>query len=242
MKIGIIGFGRLGKLIVKNLAQDFTLIVYDKIDCHKEIIQAGATPGTLTEVCKAKIIIPFVPISAFESVIKEISPIIQDKTLVIDVCSVKTHPIMVMEEHLPKNIQILGTHPMFGPDSAKTTLMGSKIVLCKQRVEEKFYLEIKAYLEKFGLKVIEATPQKHDEEISHSLLLTHYLGRGLLDFGASALEIDTAGYRRLMKILGTVENDSWQLFEDMNTYNPYAKKTMDDFLLSLEKIRDKVYK
>ena len=243
MKIGIIGFGRLGKLIAKNLAQDFDLLIYDKVDYAGEITKIGATSADLKKICsECKIIIPFVPISSFESLIKEIAPDILPDTLIIDVCSVKIHPIEVMKKYLSEDIQILGTHPMFGPDSAKTTLMGSKIVLCKERISEENYQNIKQYLEKFGLKVIEATADRHDEDISSSLLLTHFLGRTLMDFKASDLEIDTAGYRRLMKILSTVENDTWQLFEDMNHYNPHARKTIERFLKTQELIKDRIYK
>ena len=39
-----------------------------------------------------------------------------------------------------------------------------------------------------------------------------------------------------MKILGTVENDSWQLFEDMNQFNPYAKEVRESFVTSLKNI------
>ncbi len=39
--------------------------------------------------------------------------------LVMDTCSVKTHPVGLMERMLPATISILGTHPMFGPDSAR---------------------------------------------------------------------------------------------------------------------------
>ena len=49
-------------------------------------------------------------------------------------------------------------------------------------------------------------------------------------------EIDTKGYRRLLKILQTVENDSWQLFDDMNSYNQFSKPTREAFRKSLENI------
>jgi prephenate dehydrogenase len=39
-----------------------------------------------------------------------------------------------------------------------------------------------------------------------------------------------------MKILETVINDSWQLFSDMNHYNPYAKKMRQDFIKAVKKI------
>lgn len=240
MKVGMIGFGRLGKLIAKNLAQDADLIIYDIEDYAREITSLGAKVGTLKDVCQCPIVIPFVPMSALEALLKEMAPLLKEDALVIDVCSVKSMPVKWMKEILPEHVQILGTHPMFGPDSARNTLFGCKIVLCPVRIKEETTREIRAYLETHGLKVIEATPEEHDQQIAHSLLLTHFIGRSLMEFEAKSLDIDTKGYRRLMKILETVENDSWQLFEDMNRYNPYAEETRREFINSLSTIDEKV--
>ena len=182
MKLRIIGFGRLGRLITKYVAQDADVIVYEKFpseETEKQIKEFGGTMGSLEEACNCPIVIPFVPISEFEKTLIEMKPFLKAGTLVADVCSVKKHPIDKMLEILPKDVQILGTHPMFGPDSAKESLFGCKIVLCNERIEENLYNDIKNYLNNHGLKVIESTADKHDEEISHSLLLTHFIGRTL---------------------------------------------------------------
>jgi len=125
---------------------------------------------------------------------------------------------------------------MFGPDSAADSLKDRKIVLCKVRIDNDKYEKIKEYLAKKNLIVIEVTPEEHDKEIAKSLLLTHFIGRGLIDFGATDLDIDTEGHRRLISILDTVKNDTGQLFEDMNSYNKYSKKVREDFIKSLNKI------
>ncbi|MCO4793926.1 MAG: prephenate dehydrogenase/arogenate dehydrogenase family protein [Bacteriovoracaceae bacterium] len=240
MKVGLIGFGRLGKLLTRYMIQDFDLVIHDVVDRSEEIKSLGATPGTFEEACKCPIVIPFVPISEFESVIKKMAPLLEKGTLVADVCSVKEMPANVMKKELPDHVQILATHPMFGPDSAAKTLFGSKIVICNVRMEDNYFTDIKNYLETHGLKVIESTPETHDKEISHSLLLTHFIGRTLMAFGAKSLDIDTKGYRRLMKILGTVENDSWQLFEDMNKYNPYSLETRVEFIKAMGEIEERL--
>ncbi len=243
MKIGFIGFGRLGHHLCKFLSQDFDVYVYDKLDLKDKIQSIGATPATLEEVCHCQVVIPFVPISAFENIMQEISPLLTKEQLLIDVCSVKEYPVDLMKKYTSNKDSILGTHPMFGPDSTKETLFGSKIVLCKVRMQDDRYKEIKSYLEKHGLKVIETTPAEHDEQISHSLVLTHMIGRTLIEYKAEKLlDVDTLGYRRLMKILGVVENDSWQLFEDMNDYNRFAKKTRDEFTKALNQVIAKVEK
>ncbi len=241
MKIGIIGFGRLGKLLATYLAQDSTLLVFEpNKDVTKNISKIGAKAASIAEVCACPIVIPCVPISEFQNVLKDMKPHLKEGTLVADVCSVKMKPVEDMKNILPENVSLLGTHPMFGPDSAAKTLYGSKIVLTKVRLPDEQYKNIKSYLETHGLKVIEATQEEHDKQISSSLLLTHLLGRTLMDFEAGPLDIDTKGYRRLMKILETVENDSWQLFVDMNKYNPFAKETFNQFKDSLSDVIKKV--
>jgi prephenate dehydrogenase len=124
---------------------------------------------------------------------------------------------------------------MFGPDSASYSLEGRKICLCKVRIAETSYQNIKAYLESKGLSVIEATAREHDEQIASSLSLTHFIGRTLSEYGAKQLDIDTEGYKRLLHILEVVERDTWQLFLDMHQYNPYAK---DKRVAFMEVMRD----
>jgi prephenate dehydrogenase len=222
MKLGIIGYGRMGRLLTRYLAQDFHVSVYDPHVDTEPARSHGANPVDFAEICRQPAILPLVPISAFEGVIQSIAPHLQPGTLLIDACSVKMKPVAAMQQYLPPEVHILGTHPMFGPDSAADTLFGGKIVLCPVRIPDQRYREIFTYLEKHGLKVIEATPEEHDEQISASLFLAHFVGRTLIEAEAGPVEIDTKGYRRLMKILLTVENDSWQLFEDMYHYNPFA--------------------
>lgn len=240
MKIGIIGFGRLGSLAAKHLAQDSDLSVYDIRGLQKEIQNAGAKAKTLAEVAASDIVMPIVPISEMKKTLEALAPHIRPGTLVIDTCSVKEAPVEWMKKILPAHCEILGTHPMFGPDSAKLTLYGSKIVLCPVRINEEKLKNIDNYLQTHGLHTITCTPEEHDRQIAHSLILTHFVGRGLVEFGAKDIEIDTKGYRRLMKILETVVNDSWQLFEDMNHYNRFAKDMREGFIKSLSAIDQKV--
>lgn len=236
MKIGIIGFGRFGKLITKYLSEDFEVYVFNRSNKQKEIKGSNGIPASLEDVCKKDIIIPCIPISQLESILNRIKNMLKNDSIVIDVCSVKEYPVKIMKKILPGNIKILATHPIFGPDSAAESLKDRKIVLCRFRISDDKYEKIKAYLKEKGLTIIETTPEQHDKEIAKSLLLTHFIGQGLIDFGAADLSIDTEGYKRLMSIFDMVENDTEQLFEDMNKYNRFSKKMRKNFIGSLNKI------
>ena len=238
--IGIIGLGRFGTLAAHYLAKDFDVFVHTRADKASEIRQTGARAVSLEEVCKQDIVIPCVPISVFKDFLKNIAPLIKPDALIIDVCSVKEYPIRWMEKILPDTVSILATHPMFGPDSASDSLAGRKICLCKVKIPEKQYRKIRSYLTSKGLVVIEATAREHDEQIATSLALTHLIGRTLSESGATQLDIDTEGYKRLLHILEVVERDTWQLFTDMHHYNSFARKKRIEFMDVMNKINDRL--
>jgi prephenate dehydrogenase len=129
---------------------------------------------------------------------------------------------------------------MFGPDSAADSLQDRKICLCRVRVLDAPYDKIKNYLLSKGLIVIEATAREHDEQIATSLSLTHLIGRTLSECGAQPLDIDTEGYKRLLRILEVVERDTWQLFVDMHRYNPYAREKRLAFMNVMQEINAKL--
>jgi prephenate dehydrogenase len=234
--IGIIGYGRFGELAARYLAEDEDVFVYTSRKVLPDVNGLNIQAATLETVCRQKIVIPTVPISVFRDTLRRIAPLLNPDSLVIDVCSVKEQPVKWMEELLPGSVSILATHPMFGPDSAAESLEGMKIALCKVRIDEEHYDQIRSYLVAKGLVVIDTTAEIHDRQIAVSLALTHFIGRSLSSFGAENLEIDTEGYKRLLHILEVVENDTWQLFVDMHRFNPYAEEARVAFMKAMTQI------
>jgi prephenate dehydrogenase len=218
--IGIIGFGRFGKLTAGYLAEDFDVFVFNRTDKSTEIKKTGARKASLKTVCQQKIVILCVPISTFKEVLVEIGPLLKRDVLVVDA--------------------ILATHPIFGPDSASDSLKDQKIFLSPIRIGKKQYQKIKTYLASKELVLIESTPEDHDEQIAISLALTHFIGRTLSEYGAARLGIDSEGYKRLLHILEVVEHDTWQLFYDMHRYNPYAKEKRAAFMQAMQKINEQI--
>jgi prephenate dehydrogenase len=53
-------------------------------------------------------------------------------------------------------------------------------------------------------------------------------------------EIDTEGYKRLLRILEVVEHDIWQLFEDMHRFNRYAAEARRRLLQAAATIQGKL--
>jgi prephenate dehydrogenase len=226
--------------MTRYLAEDFTVEVYNRTDKSKEIEDLGGKPATIKYVCSKDVVIISVPISYMQEMLGQIATILKPNALVVDVCSVKVYPTQWMKATLPKTVSILPTHPMFGPDSADETLNGAKIFMCQERIDAEYFKKIRSYLESKGLEVIVGTPDEHDQQIAVSLSLTHFIGRALSSFGAKPLNIDTEGYKRLLHILEVVQNDTWQLFMDMNRFNPYAAESRKAFIKAMESINSKL--
>lgn len=229
--ISIIGMGRFGTVLSKILKDDFTLKVFDPNElAQKKAAQLGLNTVSLEEALKANVVIYCVPISKFEEIFLEHKDKIaangHDIT-VMDVLSVKTHPKNVLEKNLPKNACALLTHPMFGPDSlADGDLTGKKIVIDSLKMEKdklSFWLD---YFKSKKMEVIEMSADRHDELASSSQGIAHFIGRMLENAKIKPTEIDTLGATRLNELKDVVSNDTWQLFDDLQYYNPYSRKTV----------------
>ena len=61
------------------------------------------------------IVIISVPNNYAPKIIGEIIPLLDEKTLLLDFCSVKTQVVSVLEKFKEKNLELVSVHPMHGP-------------------------------------------------------------------------------------------------------------------------------
>ena len=92
------------------------------------------------------------------------------------------------------------------------------------------------YFSKKHMRVILMTPDEHDRMVAYSQGITHYIGRVLSDLKLKPTLINTLGYQKLLEIVQQTCNDSWQLFTDLQKYNPYTKNMRIDLHKSIERI------
>ncbi len=231
MNICIIGFGRFGKLLYKILRSEGKIFILDKKQNtakDKQINYAGLRSMDW--------IILAVPISSLEKILQAIKPFLRPGSLVMDVCSVKVYPVKLMKKYLPADVDILATHPLFGPDSAKYGFKGLSMVFCPIRIKNSQYLSVRRIFQNLKIKCIKMTPAAHDREAAISLSLVHFLGRGLGKIGIKSQQVSTLGFERLLSVNETVTNDTWRLFRDMHKYNPYAATARRKLLSALVKL------
>lgn len=228
--IAIIGYGRFGKLLAELLKPFGTIFIIEKKKINIKEQKIG-----LKDLKNMDILIPAVPISCLEKVLRQIEKYLRPDSIVMDVASVKTYPCRWLKR-MRSDIQVIGSHPMFGPDSAKSGLKGLMTVLCPIRISHDNLKMIKNIWVDMGVSVMVTGPEQHDKEAAKSLALVHFLGRGLGRLKIGPQTISTLGFERLLKVNETVENDTKELFFDMHRYNPFAKKIRQNFIGALEKI------
>jgi|TARA_B100000809_G_scaffold95027_1_gene93698 prephenate dehydrogenase len=236
-KVSIIGFGRFGNLLYELLQKGFEIDVFD-IDSNNETESVHFV--SLEDVLKNDTIFLAVPIRDFEELMKDLSTKIQGNKTVIDVCSVKVHPKNMMVEHLSNEVDIIATHPLFGPDSFQER--GSVMMMEKVRDQHDRYDFWKSYFQSQNIIIEEITADQHDMMAAKSQGLTHLIGRVIDDFGTQKTNIDTVGYQALHKLVSQTCNDSWELFEDIQKFNPYTESMITDLNQSFKRIVDSLGK
>jgi len=231
-KVSIIGYGRFGAMLHALLSKGFEVDVYDK----KQINNSDVNEVSLKDALKNETIFIAVPIRDFESLIHEIKNDIRGNKTVIDVCSVKVFPKNVMTQNLSAEIDIIATHPLFGPDSLKDS--GSVMTMESVRDSYGRFEFWKNYFDSQSITIEEISAEEHDMMAARSQGLTHFVGRVIDDFGTDQTRIDTEGYKALHKLVNQTCNDSWELFEDIQSYNPYTQKMVSELSESFKKINE----
>ncbi len=125
---------------------------------------------------------------------------------------------------------------MFGPDSAKLGLEGLPVVLHDLRNAQEPLEFWKTTFSGLGMNVLSLTPEEHDQAAAYTQGVTHFLGRVLDDMGLKPHPIATRGYQRLLDLVQQTCNDPFQLFLDMQHYNPHTPAMRADLKRSLERI------
>ena len=235
--VGIIGFGRFGKILSNILQRGFDIKIYDK---NPNLKLTNVKFVSLDEIVQEKNIFIAVPIRNFKDIIKNIAPKLNNTTI-IDVCSVKMEPVKIMKSFLPKNVGIIATHPLFGPDSFNIN-NNLKMMMNNTRDSYNQFKFWKNYFISQDINIIEMDPSEHDILASKTQGVTHFLGRVLKEFGISKTKIDTQGFSELLDLVNQTCNDSWELFSDLQLYNPYTNSVIKKLKKSTNEVSTKLIK
>lgn len=222
----IIGFGAFGQLAAEVLAPHLRPAICDPDPLARESAQrAGLTVALPEEAGRFDLVLLAMPVPALPLVLKQIAPHLRPGQIVADVCSVKAGPVALMQRLLPDHVEILGTHPMFGPESLRQTGTPARIVLCPVRGQA--WRRIAAFLRRaLGLSVVVIPAEEHDRHAALTQGLTHLLARAMAGFQPHP-RIRTRSFDLLAQALAMVASDAPEVFQAVTRDNPHVAPLRD---------------
>jgi prephenate dehydrogenase len=225
--VGIIGFGRFGRVLADGLQHDFELRIHDPF---ADFTTTPHTASTLAQTAACDAVFFCVPIIHFEEAVANAAPHLCSGATVLDVCSVKMFPEHVMKRFVQEDVHIIPTHPMFGPDTAKQGWQDLPLAFCPLQTtasDDAAYKHSCTFWRTYfaqtkGCTVTELSSEEHDRITAYTLCLTQLLGRVLGNIGIKASPIDAQSFKHLLRMKEISYNDSMELLIGLHKYNPFA--------------------
>jgi prephenate dehydrogenase/chorismate mutase len=196
-------------------------------------------PGTILDASSSDIVILAVPMEETVRVATETSSLMTPGSLLADISSVKTEISDRIAEKIPKGLEYVSLHPLFGPNIDH--LHDQTIIAVFYRPGQK-WLKLARALQGGGSKVLTMSAVQHDRAMAYVQGLHHFalisLGLGLDGMGG---EPRTQSLRetegRIVSML-----DSWDTIvgiQQLNPFLPAVRQKFLDVVTNLTQIRSK---
>ncbi len=139
MKIAVIGgSGEFGRLFAAQFKEEGHEVTITGRDVRKgknvaKELDVAFSNDNVTAAKESDVVMISVYIENTLDVIEEVAPHVRSGCLLMDVTSVKEEPCEAMKKFAGKDVEIMGTHPMFGP--RVTSIEGLTFILTPVRVK-----------------------------------------------------------------------------------------------------------
>lgn len=220
MKMLIIGgTGDTGSWFVKFYKKHGFEVVVWGVNKRKDIAESLCVPFADDldgEIKTSDIVMISVPINITEKTIREIAPKMPAGSLLMDITSVKTGPVEAMRKYAPVDVEILGTHPMFGPSIPD--IRGQIVIFTPiEGRSARWFPVIRNLYEENGAHIEIMDAVEHDRMMAVVQGLTHF---AYISIGSvfTELEFDVANSRRFMSPMYDIMLD---LVGRILAQNPY---------------------
>ena len=181
--------------------------------------------------------------------------------MVVDVLSVKEHPRQILLDLMPPEVDLLLTHPMFGPDSGKDSWKGLTFVYEKTRIagtlyeqeddrnDDEYPIQAVDRMERFlsiweeeGCNMVKMSCRDHDAYAANSQFITHLMGRILGEQkGLQPTPIDTSGFKNVLNLIDRTTADSFELFYGLFKFNQNSHATILNLRAAMDDVVARLY-
>ena len=174
----IIGGTRgLGRWIAEHLNNDFNITITSRNKASgleaAEELNVEYSNDNIEAIQNADIIIFSVPIEHTAETIKEVAPYAPEGSLLMDVCSIKREAAEALDRYAPENVEILPSHPMFGPRVPSIKRQIVVLTPIENRTNN-WFDSVQKFLINAECEIVITTPEEHDKYMSIVQGLTHF--------------------------------------------------------------------
>jgi prephenate dehydrogenase len=219
--------------VAEHLGVDFTTT--DVLTADQRALRA--------EFAAADIVLVSVPIELTARVIERIGPALPPGSLFMDVTSVKRAPVALMERCTAREVEVLGTHPLFG--SSAKSLQGMPVIFVPVRTGPR-YEQIRTLYERNGAKITYLTAEEHDKLMAVIQALPHFVlfsfGITLKDLGfdvARAREFIGPMYAVVLDFVGRLLYQDPRLYAQIQT-NLEMRAVHESFITAATRLAELV--
>ncbi|KAF8055326.1 TYRAAT2 [Scenedesmus sp. PABB004] len=237
LTVGIVGFGTFGQFMARRFVQaGHRVIATSRTPYFAEAAALGAEYyEDADDFCEEHpdVVVLATSILSTEPVVRAL-PLARLKrsTLFVDVLSVKVFPKQLLLRLLPPEVDILCTHPMFGPDSGKGSWEGLNFMYEAVRLgdDPRRAARLENFLAFFrgqGCRMVEMSCEEHDRQAASTQFVTHTVGRMLGAMELGSTDINTRGYEALLQLVENTRHDSFDLYYGLFLYNTNATDELE---------------
>ena len=198
----------------------------------------------MAEVERSDIVLVSVLIDKTVEMIHQVASRMHPGSLIMDVTSIKSEPVKAMAAWAPEGVEVLGTHPMFGP--TMPGLRGQTIILTPAEGRTGKWLSfIQLLFQSDGAHVEVLDAEEHDRIMAVVQALTHfaYIGIGS---ALRALDFDVQRSRRFMSpvyeimldFVGRILDQDPELYASIQN-NPKAAAVRQTFIAECMRLSEK---
>jgi prephenate dehydrogenase len=189
----------------------------------------------LAEVADSDVVLLSVPIKETAKVVEEVAPRMKAGSLLMDVTSLKAGPMEAMMKWAPEGVEVLGTHPMFGPTIP--TIRGQTVILVPAAGRCDSWLSpMEEIFREGGARVEVLEAEEHDRIMAVIQALTHFayisIGSTLrsLDFNvAHSRRFMSPVYEIMIDFVGRILAQSPELYASIQE-NPEAERVREAYI------------
>lgn len=227
--IGIIGGnGQLGTWCAE---------LFRKHGCSVLIADRGTELSNRDVAARADIVVVSVPIGVTGAVLEEISSSLRQEQLIVDLTSVKSPFVPLMES---SKAEVLSVHPMFAPNLSSKRSQTCIVCPVRTGALAEFFIGV---LQREELRLISMTPEAHDRMMAVVQGLTHFQAiaaahcMAAMNFQpAESLESASPVYRLRLAMIGRILAQSPRLYAEIQIYNPYVREVLENLQRSHERL------